>query len=69
MTTSLTIFVIIHQLGRQDAEIQTMVEELNQSLRQRDKVKDDAITQLSDQLVFLSYKLQGIERRQVAGAR
>jgi hypothetical protein len=69
MTTSLTIFVIIHQLGRQDAEIQTMVEELNQSLRQRDKVKDDAITQLSDQLVSLSYKLQGIKRRQVAGAR
>ena len=29
MTTSLTIFVIIHQLGRQDAEIQTKVEELN----------------------------------------
>ena len=46
-----------------------MVEELNQSLRQRDKVKDDAITQLSDQLVSLSYKLQGIKRRQVAGAR
>ena len=65
----ITIFVIIHQLGRQDAEIQTMVEELNQSLRQRDKVKDDAITQLSDQLVSLSYKLQGIKRRQVAGAR
>ena len=35
MTTSLTIFVIIHQLGRQDAEIQTKVEELNKSLRQR----------------------------------
>ena len=45
------------------------MEELNQSLRQRDKVKDDAIAQLSDQLVSLSARLQEIERRQVAGAR
>jgi len=34
------------------------VEEINQSLRQRDKVKDDAISQLSDQLVSLSARLQ-----------
>ncbi|MGA7897427.1 MAG: hypothetical protein WCA39_01045 [Nitrososphaeraceae archaeon] len=47
------------------ADIQTKVEELNQSLRQRDKVKDDAIAQLSDQLVSLSARLQEIERRQV----
>ena len=40
------------------------LEELNQSLRQRDKVKDDAIAQLSDQLVSLSARLQEIERRQ-----
>ena len=39
MTTSLTIFIIIHQLGRRDAEIQTKLEELNKSLRQPDKVK------------------------------
>jgi len=44
------------------------VEELNQSLRQQDKVKDDAIAQLSDQLVSLFARLQEIERRQVAGA-
>jgi len=44
------------------------VKELNQSLRQQDKVKDDAIAQLSDQLVSLSARLQEIERRQVAGA-
>jgi len=64
-------FLNIHQLERQGADIQTKVEEvkeLNQSLRQQDKVKDDAIAQLSDQLVSLSARLQEIERRQVAGA-
>jgi integrase len=61
-------FLNIHQLERQGADIQTKVEELeelNQSLRQRDKVKDDAIAQLSDQLVALSARLQEIERKQV----
>jgi hypothetical protein len=64
-------FLNIHQLERQGADIQTKVdelEELNQSLRQRDKVKDDAIAQLSDQLVSLSARLQEIERRQDVGA-
>jgi hypothetical protein len=42
-------------------------EELNQLLRQRDKVKDDAIIQLSDQLVALSVRLHEIERRQGSG--
>jgi len=65
-------FLNIHQLERQGADIQTKVdelEELNQSLRQRDKVKDDAIAQLSDQLVSLSARLQEIERRQDGGSR
>jgi TolA-binding protein len=56
-------FLSVHQLERQGADIQTKVEELedlNQSLRQRDKVKDDAIAQLSDQLVALSARLQEI---------
>jgi hypothetical protein len=47
--------------------MQTRVEELevvNQSLRNRDKLKDDAIAQLSDQLMALSTRLQEIERRQ-----
>jgi len=60
-------FLNIHQLERQGADIQTKVEEieeLNQSLRQRDKVKDCAIAQLSDQLISLSARLQEIERRQ-----
>jgi len=43
------------------------LEELNQSLRQRDKVKDDAIEQLSDQLVSLSARLQEIERNTPLG--
>ena len=59
-------FLNIHQLERQGADIQTKVEELeelNQSLRQRDKVKDDAIAQLSDQLVSITTRLQELERR------
>jgi ABC-type transporter Mla subunit MlaD len=65
-------FLNVHQLERQGADIQSKVEELeelNQSLRQRDKVKDDAIAQLSDQLVSLSARLQEIERRQDVGER
>ncbi|MFZ0328024.1 MAG: hypothetical protein WBP64_17365 [Nitrososphaeraceae archaeon] len=39
-------FLNVHQLERQGADIQTKVEELeqlNQSMRDRDKMKDDAI--------------------------
>jgi hypothetical protein len=60
-------FLNIPQLERQGADIQTRVDELemvNESLRNRDKVKDDAIAQLSDQLMALSTRLQEIERRQ-----
>jgi integrase len=60
-------FLNIPQLERQGADIQTKVEELemlNQSLRNRDKLKDDAIAQLSDQLMALSTRLQEVERRQ-----
>src|SRR6476620_181395 len=63
-------FLNIHQLERQGADIQTKVEELeelNQSLRQRGKIKDDAISQLSDQLMALSDRLQEIERKQDVG--
>ena len=55
------------QLERQGADIQSKVEELedvNSSLRERDKVKDDAIAHLSDQLISLSTRLQELERRQ-----
>lgn len=61
-------FLNVHQLERQGADIQTKVdelEELNQSLRQRDKMKDDAIAHLSDQLVAITGRLQELERRQI----
>ena len=60
-------FLNVHQLERQGADIQSRVdelEELNESLRDRDKTKDDAIAQLSDQLMTLTVRLQEIERRQ-----
>ena len=40
------------------------LEELNESLRERDKTKDDAIAQLSDQLMTLTVRLQENERKQ-----
>jgi hypothetical protein len=40
------------------------LEELNQALRSRDKMKDDAISDLSDQLMAISTRLQELERRQ-----
>jgi hypothetical protein len=40
------------------------LEELKESLRERDKTKDDTIAQLSDQLMTLTVILQEIERRQ-----
>ena len=54
---------------RQGADIQSKVEELeelNQSLRNRDKMKDDAIAQLSDQVLAISTRLQELERKQAA---
>ena len=60
-------FLNVHQLERQGADIQTKVEELealNQSMRDRDKLKDDAIAHLSDQLIALTARLDSIERRQ-----
>jgi hypothetical protein len=40
------------------------LEELNQSLRNRDKMKDDAIAQLADQVMALTARMHEIERRQ-----
>ena len=61
-------FLNVHQLERQGADIQSKVEELeqlNQSMRDRDKMKDDAIAHLSDQLVAITGRLQELERRQI----
>ena len=60
-------FLNVHQLERQGADIQSRVDELvelNESLRERDRTKDDAIARLSDQLMTLTVRLQEIERRQ-----
>jgi integrase len=60
-------FLNVHQLERQGADMQSKVEgleEQNQSLRNRDKMKDDAIAQLSDQLLAISTRLQELERKQ-----
>ncbi len=49
-------FLNVHKLERQGADIQSKVEELedvNSSLRERDKAKDDAIAHLSDQLLAI----------------
>jgi hypothetical protein len=40
------------------------LEQLNQSMRDRDKMKDDAIAHLSDQLMVLTARLDSIEKRQ-----
>jgi hypothetical protein len=40
------------------------LEDLNNSLRERDKVKDDAIAHLSDQLMAISTRLQDLEQKQ-----
>jgi integrase len=60
-------FLNVHQLERKGADIQSKVdelEELNQSLLVRDRTKDDAIAQLSDQLMTLTVRLQEVERKQ-----
>ena len=60
-------FLNIPQLERQGADIQSKVEELealNQSMRDRDKLKDDAIAHLSDQLIAMTARLDTIEKRQ-----
>jgi len=61
-------FLNIHELERQGADIQTKIEELeqlNQSMRDRDKMKVDAIAHLSDKLVAITTRLQELERRQI----
>jgi integrase len=61
-------FLNIHELERHGADIQSKVEELedlNHSLRQHDKMKDDAIAHLSDQLMTITSRLQELEKKQL----
>jgi hypothetical protein len=58
-------FLNIHQLNRQGADLETKIEELqevNQVLREKDKMKEDVIANLSDKLVMLSERLDAVER-------
>ena len=60
-------FLNVYQLERQGADIQAKIEELellNQSLRERDKSKDDSISMLADQLVNLTERLKELEQKQ-----
>ena len=58
-------FLNIQQLNRQGADLETKVEELqdiNQVLREKDKMKEDVIANLSDKLIMLSERLDAIEK-------
>jgi hypothetical protein len=58
-------FLNITQLNRQGADLETKIEELqdiNQILREKDKMKEDVIANLSDKLIMLSERLDIIER-------
>ena len=62
------IFPNVPQIERQGADLQTKIEELriiNQSLRENDNVKEDALAHLSDQLLVLSERIQQLERKQI----
>ena len=52
-------------MERQGADLQTKIEELqdrNQTLREKDKMKEDIIANLSDKLIVLSERLDAIEK-------
>ena len=58
-------FLNIQQLKRQGADLETKIEELqdvNQTLREKDKMKEDVIANLSDKLILLSERLDAIEK-------
>ena len=61
-------FLNIQQLKRQGADLETKIEELqviNQTLREKDKMKGDVISNLSDKLMMRSERLDTLERKQV----
>ena len=60
-------FLNVPKLERQGADLQTKIEELqliNHSLRDNDKIKEDALAHLSDQLLVLRERIQQLERKQ-----
>ena len=67
LSKNLTTFTILNvsQLERQGADLETKIEELqdiNQVLREKDKMKEDVIANLSDKLIMLSERLDAVER-------
>jgi chaperonin cofactor prefoldin len=55
-------------LERQGVDLHTKIEELqeiNQVLREKDKMKEDVISNLSDKLMMLSERIDTLERKQV----
>jgi len=57
--------VNIQQLKRQGVGLETKIEELkdiNQVLREKDKMTEDVIANLSDKLIMLPEKLDAIEK-------
>ena len=55
-------------INRKGADLETKIEELqdvNQALREKDKMKEDVIANLSDKLMMLSERLDAVERKQV----
>ena len=61
-------FLNIQQLNRQGADLETKIEELqdiNQVLREKDKMKEDVIANLSDKLIMLSKRLDIIENQMI----
>ena len=60
-------FLNVYELERQGADIQSKIEELeflNQSLRERDKTKDESLSLLGDQIINLTERLKDLERKQ-----
>ena len=58
-------FLNMQQLNRQGADLETKIEELqdiNYVLREKDKMKEDVIANLSDKLIMLSERLDAVER-------
>ena len=58
-------FLNIQQLKRHGSDLETKIEELqevNRSLRERDKMKEDVIANLSDKLITISERLDTIEK-------
>jgi len=56
-------FLNVPQLERQGADLQTKIEELqdiNQVLIEKDKMKEDVIANLSDKLIMLSERLDAV---------